>query len=259
MHDLASAYSSGREFAALAAEAEREWLPELQRLRSRLRILLRATDQAPAGQLQLREHAERIHALLAEWNAKIARQRESDAYRSAQAALAEQRWQDLQAALESVFTYLAPAPDRTVVHVPLDLAPTRRRPTHAHLLPQEAADLVERARTEGLEPDSGNAPWEADFPSLEGASRAEALSAPVWLFAPASAVAGAVMADRRDPDRLRLFGQRIRAAWQVGIASQVEDETWLAQDQPFETYRQELVSELQRRGIAAIWTSPTSA
>jgi hypothetical protein len=81
----------------------------------------------------------------------------------------------------------------------------------------------------------------------------------VWLFAPSSAVAAAVMADRRDPDRLRLFGQRIRAAWQVGIASQVEDETWLAQAQPFETYRQELVSELQRRGIAAISTSPTSA
>ncbi len=251
MQDLGSIYASARQFAPLASEAEHTLLPELQRLGAELRTIARAGKDLRKPETEaLPLYAERIRALLATWRERLEQQRRTPAYLAALAAIQAEDWERLQLLLPQIFAHATPAMPNAVAYVPIEVHREPRRGLKPFLSAQEAAAKIARVVSEGVEPDRGPEPWEADFPSIEAASNPDALATPIWLEAPVSSLRAAVLGDERDPSRLRIFCSRLQAPWAVGVAEVCHDESWLAQERSFADYRKELLQQLAALGIA---------
>lgn len=251
MHDVAVLYTSACSFAALKEEAEKRLRPELTALSSQLRAATRAarTSQGSLGATQLEAFAKQILALHQGWTARIEAERQGPNYRSALVALNQRHWETLEHLLPRVFSDLAPAPQDTVVFLPLDASRPRARNTRPFRSPGECAAWIEELLRQGIVPDEGDTWWTQDFPYLQAAAEAECLAVPLWLQAPRPSVDAAVLLDRSAPGVVRIYGRLVRARWAVGIAETTEDEWWLSQNDSLASYRQALLRELEHRKI----------
>lgn len=254
MHDLAALYAEARVFTALKQEAEQTWRPGLMSLSSSLRAAMR-TNRAGGAFLSAAELdacAKQILALQEAWLARINAQRDSAAYQRALHAMKEERWAELERLLPEVFSDLSPAPQATLVYLPLDASQPGARHRKRFRAPDECANWLEGLLANGVPPEEGEAWWFQDFPYLQAAARPDSILLPLWLQAPRSSVHGAVLLDHCDPGVLRIYGPSVRAPWVVGVAQSTEDEWWLSQTDSFTEYRLALLHELEKRRIPVV-------
>jgi len=247
MAELSTICATAKTFILLRAEVESEWLPRLLELGSHLRRLLR-TGQLSAAEVE--QAAAQVVDLRRQWFAALGQVRASPVYRSTLAAWAANDQGALAGLIPQTFSYLQVVQPTPALFLPVSPSSGRRRPGSSPFLgARECAQQITQLLSAGVEPESGGSEWwESELAYIEAADDCTALDSPISLrLASETDVAAFRVLEEAT---FRIFTPRLHARMSVVLAAEAGDEWWQAYENSYQTFRQQLRSEIEQSGIA---------
>lgn len=245
--ELGTLYAVGKSFAALRLSADRDLLPRLLELGSRLRRLLR-TAQLSTDEID--RAAQEIVRLRSVWRTALEEVRSSRLYQDALAAWAADHQPDLARLIPLIFEGLRIVRPAPAIFFPVSPSSGRRRPGNPPFLSAtECADRIADVVAAGIEPDEGGSEWwERDLAYIACADTPAALDTPIALRLAVPDPRLALFAVTDEPT-WRIFAPRLRAAMSVVLAADATDEWWQAYDESYASFRETLRQELATRRL----------
>ncbi len=243
--ELGLLYAAARQFRELHEAAERDLLPQLNRLSRRLRA---ATRRDQLAQPELDEASREIIGVALQWRGALENLRRSAAYQEALHAFAANDQEALRRILPMLLRGIT-AIDTPSAPVYFEFSASRRRRsgTTPFLTPATCAEQISDLRNRGIEPESsGKEWWERDLPPLECSGTMDLLESVIALrvdHLPAT------LFTSEAGTGLMLFSPRLQASFAVVVAATPNDEWWEANALPYPQFRAELLERLHSAGV----------